>query len=131
MNQERKDKEMSENIRYMVAYRAYRYNDGSANNAELKREVQVKSAEEALKLVENIEKAAKRYKDACNGIHDDEDDDEAAEAARDAAKEVEQDLVDELIGGMCGGFFHPGATAYVDHIRREVLEIPSDVKGAA
>jgi hypothetical protein len=122
---------MAENIRYMVAYSAYRYNDGSANNAELRREVQVKSAEEALKLVENIEKAAKRYKDACNGIHDDEDDDEAAEAARDAAKEVEQDLVDELIGGMCGGFFHPGAKAYVDHIRREVLEIRSDVKGAA
>lgn len=118
---------MAENIRYMVAYSAYRYNDGSANNAELRREVQVKSAEEALKLVENIEKAAKRYKDACNGIHDDE----AAEAARDAAKEVEQDLVDELIGGMCGGFFHPGAKAYVDHIRREVLESRSDVKGAA
>lgn len=133
---------MAENIRYMVAYNAYRYNDGSANNAELRREVQVKSAEEALKLVESIEKAAKRYKDACNGIDEVEDevDDEggdaaakeaAKEAARDAAREAEQDLVDDLIGGMCGGFFHPGAKAYVDHIRREVLEIRSDVKGAA
>jgi membrane protein involved in colicin uptake len=119
----------------MVAYRAYRYNDGSANNAELKREVQVKSAEEALKFIEIIERAAKRYKDECAGIHEDDSDDDAEkaakEAAREAAKEAEQDLIDDLIGGYCGGFFYPGAKAYVDHIRREVLQLPTEVKGAA
>jgi hypothetical protein len=39
--------------------------------------------------------------------------------------------MDWLIGGMCGGFFYPGAKAYVDHIRREVLEAPAKVEGAA
>ncbi len=124
--------EVAENIRYMVAYRAYRYNDGSANNAELKREVEVKSGEEALALVERIEKAAKRYNDQCAGLHEDEtDDDPEKEAMKEAELEAEQDLIDDLIGGANGGFFHRGAKAYVDHIRREVLEIPADVKGAA
>jgi hypothetical protein len=98
----------------MVAYRAYRYNDGSANNAELKREVEVKSAEEALKVVERIEKAAKRYDDV-----------------EDTYEERENYLMDWLIGGACGGFFYPGAKAYVDHIRREVLQAPAKVEGAA
>jgi hypothetical protein len=113
----------------MVAYRAYRYNDGSANNAELKREVEVKSAEEALKVVARIEKAAKRYKDGCAGIHDDEDEDDGD--VEQSYEERENYLMDWLIGGMCGGFFYPGAKAYVDHIRREVLEAPATVEGAA
>jgi methionyl-tRNA synthetase len=123
---------MAENIRYMVAYRAYRYNDGMANNKELREEVEVGSAEEALTLVERIEKAAKRYNDQCNGIHEDETDgDPEKEAKLEAELEAEQDMIDDLIGGMCGGFFYPGAKAYVDHIRREVLEVPADVAGAA
>jgi hypothetical protein len=110
----------------MVAYSAYRYNDGSANNAELRRETQVGSADEAWKLVGRIEKAAKGYKEQCNGTHDDDDvvDDLPHE-------ETEQYLIDWLIGGACGGFFHPGAKAYVEYVRREVLEAPAaDVSAA-
>jgi cytochrome c len=118
---------MAENLRYMVAYSAYRYNDGSANNAELKEEVEVKSAEEAHKLVERIERAAKLYNDQCNGIHEDDGEDE-----EDCSyEEREQYLIDHLIGGACGGFFHPGAKAYVDHVRRELLTVPSEGKDAA
>lgn len=120
--------EMAENIRYMVAYRGYRYNDGSANNAELRREVEVKSAEEALKIVDRINKSAQGYKDGCDGNHDTDATDEEVEYVY---EETEQYLIDWLIGGACGGFFHPGATAYVDHIRREVLQAPANGKSAA
>lgn len=115
---------MSESIRYIVRYSAYRYSCGPGTSGDFSEEVKVKSEAAAIKLAARINKSAQVYKDQCNGSHDDEPDDLPDE-------ETERWLNDSLIGYE-GGFFHAGAKAYVEHVRREeLLTAPDEGKDAA
>jgi hypothetical protein len=107
---------VTEGTRYIVWYSAYRYNDGSANNAEIRREVQVGSEDEALKLVSRINKSAQGYSARCSGEDIDQDSEEEAKY-----EDTEDYLIDWLIGGACGGFFHPGAKAFIERYSRDPL----------
>lgn len=102
---------MSERTAFKVVYSYYRYNDGRANNGDFCKEHTCKSGEEAVRLAERINAIATRYKAVCDG------DDTVSEDQQNDDRE----LMDDLIDGACGGYFHPGAVAYVDHIRREPL----------
>jgi len=117
---------MIEKTRYIVSYSAYRYNDGSANNADIRREVTVDTEAKALSLVERINRSAQGYKDSCDGARDDDEDD----SAECSYEEKEEYLIDWLIGGACGGFFKPGARAFAEHYRRESLAAQQTVEAA-
>lgn len=105
---------MTERKEYRVAYSYYRYNDGSANNGDIRREVVCKNADEALAMAARINAIATRYS---NSMKDIEDDEEPSEEEAEADRELQDDLID----GACGGYFYPGAAAFVYHIRREPL----------
>ncbi|NTF16913.1 hypothetical protein G6L37_00540 [Agrobacterium rubi] len=112
---------MTERTVIKVAYSYYRYNDGSANNGDVNRERTCKTAEEAIGLADRINAIAARYKAACNG------DDSVTEEQ----EWEDRDLANDLIDGACGGYLHPGAVAYVDHIRRERLSPDSEPRQIA
>lgn len=106
--------QMAEIVKFRVAYSYYRYNDGSANNGDVRKEHACATAEDALRLAERINAAAVRYNLSC-------DDESVTEEQR----EDDKDLMDDLIDSACGGYFYTGAVAYVDRINRELISAPS------
>lgn len=106
---------MTDRTEFRVAYSYYRYNDGSANNGDIRREVVCKSPEQALSIAAMINRIALRNEKPLKEIE------EAKENRSEEEADAERDLERDLIDGACGGYFYPGAAAFVYHIRREPL----------